>query len=276
MKKLLLLFFFIIYTIGVQSLYAGTKNIVYVYKDDGVSNESLVQTTTTLRNLVGNKFKIKTIDAKDIREGSWIKRTVLFVMPGGADVPYTKKLDGLGNKQIKQYVEQGGSFLGICAGSYYASSYVEFDKGGPLEVLGSRELKFFQGKSIGPILAQYDYKTQSGSRAATISTIFDEVPQTVVYYNGGGYFKDANKFVNTRVIATYENDLPAIINISYGQGKVILSGVHFEYDVSLLDRNDKYIQMLISHLAEADESREILLNKVLELLGIFVNKRNIE
>ena len=96
-------------------------------------------------------YGIKTINAKNVIEGKWTKKAVLFIMPGGADLPYLKKLNGPGNKIIKDFVTHGGAYLGICAGSYYGASYVEFDKGGKLEVLGNRELAFFEGKAIGPL-----------------------------------------------------------------------------------------------------------------------------
>ena len=54
-----------------------------------------------------------------------------------------------GNERIREYVSKGGKYLGICAGGYYASSYVEFEKSTTLEVLGDRELSFFPGKAIG-------------------------------------------------------------------------------------------------------------------------------
>lgn len=47
------------------------------------------------------------------------------------------------------YVQSGGSYLGLCAGAYYASSQVEFEPGSTLEVVGDRELDFFPGTARG-------------------------------------------------------------------------------------------------------------------------------
>ena len=65
---------------------------------------------------------------------------------------------------IKDYVTGGGSYLGICAGAYYGASYIEFNKGGELEVIGARELEFFDGKAIGPAIAEYSTENKSGAR----------------------------------------------------------------------------------------------------------------
>lgn len=268
MKKLIIFIVFSFFALYSSLLSAYEKNTIYVYNDLGVSEESLTHTISKFNEKMDKKLSIKKLTAQEVIKGDWTKNAILFVMPGGADLPYVEKLNGKGNRVIKKYVNSGGSFLGICAGSYYASSYVEFDKNGELEVLGDRELKFFTGKAIGPILASYDYKTSSGSRAARIKTIFNNVPNVRVYYNGGGYFENASNAPNTQVIATYENNLPAIILIAYGKGKVLLSGVHFEYEPSLLDSNDPYLKEIIPALDKSRSSRDILFNQLIETIGV--------
>lgn len=247
--------------------FSKERDTVYVYQDEGVSKDSSKQTILSFQRLI-KKYAVTTINAQKVKEGVWTKNAILFVMPGGADLPYVRKLNGKGNEVIKKYVTNGGSFLGICAGAYYGSSYVEFDKNGPLEVLGSRELSFFKGGAIGPILAPYDYKTQSGSRAATIHTTLPDVTKTIVFYNGGGFFKNAEQYPNTKVIATYENNLPAIILINYGKGKVLLSGVHFEYAPSLLNSKDQHIQKIIEPLSKGNDLRKVLFENLMKLIGV--------
>lgn len=265
MKNLVTAIIAIIWTFGIATAYAD-NNTIYIYNDEGVGPGSLAQTLSTFKN-VQNKYAVKTLNTEQVKTGTWTQNAILFIMPGGADLPYVKKLNGQGNQIIKQYVKNGGSFLGICAGSYYGSSFVEFDKNGSLEVLGSRELGFFTGKAIGPILAPYDYMTESGTRAAKVHTIWDDVKDTVVFYNGGGFFEHAEKAPNTKVIGTYENNLPAIILINYDQGKVVLSGVHFEYNPSSLDSENPYMQKILPSLNAHNESRKILINHLLETLG---------
>jgi biotin--protein ligase len=266
MQRLLITFYFVFSVLIAPAAFSQERDTVYVYQDEGVSEESLKQTILTFQRLI-KKYAVTTINAQKVKEGVWTKNAILFVMPGGADLPYVKKLNGKGNEVIKKYVTNGGSFLGICAGSYYGSSYVEFDKNGPLEVLGNRELGFFRGSAIGPILAPYDYKTQSGSRAATINTTLPNVRETTVFYNGGGFFENAEQYPNTKVIGTYDNDLPAIILINYGTGKVLLSGVHFEYDPSLLNSKNQHIQKIIESLREGNELREVLFEDLMTLIG---------
>ena len=272
MSKVVLSFFsLLIGCLAIHLVSRTLKNEIYIYDDSGVGIESMHQLIKMLSEVLGNSYSIKKIDAKSVIKGEWTKRARIFVMPGGADLPYLRKLGGLGNKVIKEFVANGGSYLGICAGSYYASSYVEFDKDGPLEVTGSRELNFFAGKAIGPILATYDYSSRKGVRAAKISTSFTDAPNLSVYYNGGGYFADADLFANTKVLAVYESGLPAIIKTNYGKGIAILSGVHFEYNPSSLDLDDEYLHNIAPVLHKSERQRLIL---IMHLLKILLNKED--
>lgn len=266
-KIILIAIYFTICAFTQKNAFAEDRNIIYVYSDEGVSDESLTHTMSTFKTIL-RKYDVKTIDAQQVKNGLWSKNAALFVMPGGADSPYAKKLNGYGNNIIKKYVMDGGAFLGICAGAYYGSSYVEFDKNGSLEILGNRELVFFRGKSIGPVLAPYDYKTQSGSRAAKIHVILDNPLDVLVFYNGGGFFEDAEQYSNTKVIGIYENNLPAIILVHYGKGRVLLSGVHFEYDPFLLSDNDQHIKKIIDPLNKYNDSRKELFNYLMKIIGI--------
>ena len=78
--------------------------------------------------------------------GGWQKTTALLIIGGGYDLGYINALKSEGTAMIRKYVEDGGSYLGICAGGYFGCNYIEFDKGGPLEVCGKRELGFYSGQ----------------------------------------------------------------------------------------------------------------------------------
>jgi len=190
-------------------------------------------------------------------------------MPGGADLPYCQYLNGQGNQKIADFVAKGGGYLGICAGAYYAGNFVEFAEGTEMEVVGARELSFFPGIVRGPMLAPYDYATNSGCRAAKVKWCGDATFYTT-YFNGGGYFVDAGRNPNVTVLANYceGNDLPAIIECKVRSGKAILSGVHIEYDPFQLDATDPYYALIIPTLSEADEQRRELFAR---LLGRLLN-----
>jgi glutamine amidotransferase-like uncharacterized protein len=236
----------------------------YIYNDLGVSAEALRNTIYLMEDIEGSDVTI--INHQDIISGTWTNDASLLIMPGGADLGYAEKLNGKGNAVIKRYVEGGGAYLGICAGAYYASQFVEFDMGGEQEVSGHRELAFFPGKAVGPHLAKYDYLSHSGARLAqlTLNSKFSD-NNAVVYYNGGSYFAEAETAANTQVLAWYKTNHAAIIRVQVGQGQAILSGVHFEYAPELLDNSDEYLAPLIPELLKTNSTRQRLAQQIIHI-----------
>jgi glutamine amidotransferase-like uncharacterized protein len=231
------------------------KEIV-VYSDSGASRRCVRSTIDILNKFVGNNYIIRDIKAEEVISGSWLASTALFVMPGGADIPYTQKLNGQGNDNISEFVNNGGAYLGICAGSYYGGNAIEFDKGGKLEVIGERELGFFPGPVVGP-LVPYDYLSNSGTRALSID--YKDYSPLKLYYQGGGYFPDAQSYQNVKVLATYQqNNEAAIIRIDQGLGQVVLSGIHFEYSESSLLVDDIYEAPLIAEIYATYDLRQAM------------------
>ena len=163
------------------------------------------------------KYIVDTIEAEDIVSKDWEDNTVMLVFPGGADSYYrvglflkshmqrklSSALGNGGNKRIRAFIENGGNYLGICAGGYYGTSKVEFDLHGPLEVNEERELKLFKGRAIGPAPKRSPYTSESGQYA--VPFVFNEMTlvrfrrqievqegevqrKGISYYKGGPYF----------------------------------------------------------------------------------------
>lgn len=184
----------------------AAKNVL-VYADKGAGIRSVVTTIQALqRNL--HSVEVKPILASEVVQGSWKDSSVLLVMPGGADLPYCKALNGAGNEHIRgtllqffqsnaehpniveqhsmaqatpsflrvhgnllqvcmcsaDFIEQGGAYLGLCAGAYYAAGYVCFGRGTPLHVEGQRELELFPGTALGSVAPAFDYASEAGAQ----------------------------------------------------------------------------------------------------------------
>lgn len=200
---------------------------VYLYCGKGVGYQSLVETSLWLEKWA----PIEWIDAKEVMEGAWVKDASLFVMPGGADLPYCRALNGAGNRMISTFVEQGGGYLGICAGSYYAGRTVEFGQGTDLQVMGERELAFFPGIVQGPTFSPFSYDNRLGAREVALSLSFAK-EEAICFYHGGGHFCEAETKPYTEVLARYiETGTAAVVICKVGRGQAILSGVHLETDI---------------------------------------------
>lgn len=184
-------------------------------------------------------YTVEMTDATAIRRGVLQERCQLLVLPGGRDLPYCSRLSGTGNKNIRDFVRRGGSYLGLCAGGYYGASYVKFAVGDPvLEVMGSRELKFYPGVAWGPTFPGFCYDSNAGALAVPISLQpaakllgklchFKDSSPLFMHYNGGGHFCDSERVdmhnnedeafpTNIQVLATYDTSFDGVISQADG------------------------------------------------------------
>ncbi len=169
----------------------------------------------------------------------WEESTALLIMPGGRDKPYVSSLYPKGTTKITNYVLNGGKYMGICAGAYFACSEIEFELDRPdYAVKEPRYLKFLDCLAKGSVTANFSYDDTGGS---VLPITYMDV-KTAMYAKGGCSFhpKDTE---NISIIAKYENGNVAILQKSVGLGKIILSGPHFEVGT-------KCIQDEIQHFAE--------------------------
>ncbi|KAF9168990.1 biotin holocarboxylase synthetase [Mortierella sp. AD011] len=259
---------------------------VIVYSGEGTSRISLAHTVRSLRALVGQHYDVMKIDAKGLLTEPWEESTALLVIPGGRDIPYTNDLNGAVNDKIRAYVEAGGRFWGICAGAYFASDRIVFEVGTPLEVQGSRELKFFKGECRGVVYPGFVYDSEQGANAVEIQLNKGALAhgeklgfeKTRVYFNGGGCFVDAEKYPDTQVLAWYNDNggdgvdrKPAMVACRVGQGLALLTGVHPEYDPAHLDAgNPEYgpSPNVVTKLLESDQERTLVLRSLITTLGL--------
>ncbi|CAK9784004.1 biotin-ligase [Cutaneotrichosporon oleaginosum] len=214
---------------------APTAHQVLVYSGPGVSPLSLSHTLLTLSLLLIPHYTVQPVSASLLASEPWEQHCALLVIPGGRDLPYVDELSSKtkATTRIAEYVREGGRYLGLCAGAYFAAAEVQFDVGGPKEVTGKRTLAFFPGACAGPTHPGFDYGSESGSKA--VSLITRDKVLDLIYYNGGGHFVMPAKVpAEVEVVARYaEPPSPdadvAAVQITRGKGKALLLSVHPEY-----------------------------------------------
>jgi biotin--protein ligase len=119
-----------------------TAHQVLVYSGPGVSPLSLSYTLLTLSLLLNPHYTVQPVTPEVLAQQPWEPACALLVIPGGRDLPYVEELTTKTRvtKRIRDFVEEGGRYLGICAGAYFGAEEVRFDVGGGLEVAGKRDL----------------------------------------------------------------------------------------------------------------------------------------
>ncbi len=207
------------------------EQTIVIYNDEGVGAFGL----KCLQKFFAED-DVWLCNADAVIDGRVLEMADIFVMPGGADLPYCKKLNGQGNENIRNFVETGGTYLGVCAGAYYACREIAFHKGRPDEICGPRELTFVDALAVGslPDLAPYYDLTLHSASIANI--VLNDQTTRQVFYHGGCMFKPGNA-PSLNLLARYA-DLPdkpaAVVETIVGEGKAILSGVHFEMTPNIL------------------------------------------
>ncbi len=190
------------------------RSKVFLYQDyvhnNGVLHKRLCETY--------GPDNVRFCDADDIINGILDTSVFLFVMPGGADLYYCEKLNGEGNTKIKAYVEQGGNYLGICAGAYYAAREIDWNKG---EIAGSRELAFADAKATGPVYEFLEDNDINKSWQNIVDVTIDGEIYPALY--------DAGPIFEGPGFATYSSGQTAITKATIGKGIVILSSPHIEF-----------------------------------------------
>ncbi|KAK2597909.1 hypothetical protein N8I77_012661 [Diaporthe amygdali] len=266
---------------------------VLVYTGTGTTVASVRQCIYTLRRLLSPNYAVIALTESALLKEPWPPTAALLVIPGGADLNYCRVLNGPGNKIITDFVRRGGAYLGFCAGGYYGCGRCEFEVGHPdraMEVIGSRELKFFPGTCRGGAFKGFKYASESGARSVRVRVDKDalagagESPETFrSYYNGGGVFVDASKMKDDgiEVLASYEDDLDvdggegnaAVVYCKVGNGGVVLTGPHPEFAAVNLEPHPDIegYDELIKSLAEDDDHRTNFLKACLTKLGLKVS-----
>ena len=102
---------------------------VLVYAGGGSTTSSVRHAVWSLRRLLGPNYAVLTVTGDQILKEPWMPSCALLVMPGGADLGYARTLNGEGNRRIKLYVQNGGKYLGLCAGGYYGCARCEWEVG---------------------------------------------------------------------------------------------------------------------------------------------------
>lgn len=196
--------------------------MIFIYQDYVHNNGALFK---AMSHHFGNE-QVASCDANDIKNGILSLETKAFIMPGGASRYVSAKLDGTGNQAIKDYVANGGLYIGICAGAYYACQRTEWhpDTGPAFSV--ENQLAFFPGVAKGPI-GQF--------AAADVVPLVTSTGETrhAFYWQGPAFESNQQNF---STLARYTDpDIPAVVSGIFGKGCYLLFSPHLEIDNEQLD-----------------------------------------
>lgn len=158
------------------------------------------------------KFRIKYIEKKDIVPSSFAGVS-LYVQPGGdTSVAKADKLLGSAAQQvIKNYVKQGGHYLGICQGAYLAGT----DPG----------MGMLSPGNTGQYIETKGASTHSEDD--TVIPIKWGTKKIYMYFQDGAYIIPS-KARGEKILARYTNGKVAALTKPFGKGRIGVIGPHPE------------------------------------------------
>lgn len=170
----------------------------------------------------------------------------VILIPGGYAWYYNYWISKTGKERVRNFVNKGGGYFGICAGAYFAVDRVVWGRRIYDDIVGFNaygeltgyDLDLFSGTGTGDEDKIADYYAGNWSMLAfdfgnenTVLSNYKKVPYSEdIIYLGGPYFT-ADAGASVSVLATYSyNGQPGIVSFQYGSGRVVLSGPHPEIE----------------------------------------------
>lgn len=156
-----------------------------------------VQSSNGIMKALGNKYTFKIFSKNELEE-NFFDNVDMIIVPGGfGDSDSYKNLFKRNAKRIKKFVKQGGKYLGICMGGYWAGKHY-------LNILDNLDT------------VQYIRRPRTDTRrphAKNIQINWQGVDTKMFFYDGCAVVGDGDY----ETIATYTNGDPmAIIQNNIG------------------------------------------------------------
>ncbi|HXH73524.1 MAG TPA: BPL-N domain-containing protein [Bacteriovoracaceae bacterium] len=136
----------------------------------------------------------------------------VWIQPGGYAVEQSESMGLQMMEDVKNFVREGGGFVGFCAGAFIATAEIGTS--------GKKGYGMIPGKTKG-------YRAVKNPNVETMT--FGEIKREL-YWEGGPYFILTEKNLrNSEIMGRYEsNNLPVFVRAPYGKGRAYVTGAHPE------------------------------------------------
>ncbi len=246
---------------------------ITVYTGPSVSTGALIpRLRESFRGAAIHQTRAGDIDKPDTLDSD----TLAFFLPGivGEDSPYNRDPGQKGNEAIRRYVEDGGVFVGICAGAYYSCREIVYNPPWRREPkTGKPGLDFFNALAKGPLPGlgmRNGAEWFSGCRVASLS-YKDKTKQVGVAYGNGPAMFPFDAESGIEIIARYEDmpDRPIAIAIKkIGKGLAIFMGAlpYIGYDAQYDATKIAPLKRLMEELKPHEKGRAELWDAIVSLV----------
>ncbi|HEX4574105.1 MAG TPA: BPL-N domain-containing protein [Gemmatimonadales bacterium] len=196
---------------GSTPLTSGHVAPVLLFNGTGTSPHDVAAVETILNS---NHLDYATVNSSQLNEmgESQLGRYRLLIIPGGDFVEIGKSLTSNTTANIRSAVHNGVNYLGICGGGFLAGNFgSDYNS---LNLTSGVKFGFYSAEGLG-------------FRKAAVAIASAGAPTLDQYWEDGPQFTGWGA-----VVGKYPDGTPAIVEGTFGDGWVILSGVHPEAPAS--------------------------------------------
>ena len=190
---------------------AQAQPLALIYRGDGAC-WPCINGAAKMADMAG--FDVQFVDS-DLADFSVFEKAKLWIQPGGHSVTAAKAMGTALVSAVRQFVEQGGGYVGFCAGGFLAT-----------QTIGTSG---YPGFGIIPGSTRYHIKEDDA--AYQMQKVRTSDGERWVFFAGGPQFvvsEEELSAVQGRVTARMEDGQVVSIEAHYGKGKVAVSGFHPE------------------------------------------------
>ena len=145
----------------------------------------------------------------DAEKKAFFDQVAVWIQPGGTSTTVLNNMSATEAEALKNFVNQGGGYVGFCAGAFSATQKVGTSSVDGFDLFPGRTVLYSNPTSAGIIDVQWEGKTRN------------------IYWEGGPYITDLPAGL-AEPIAYYPTGQIAAARSLYGKGKVFITGFHPE------------------------------------------------
>ncbi len=206
---------------------------IAIYDGPGSGEKGIVTVTARAQQLPGAKvtaLKAEEVGTRDLSEFD------VIMFSGGSGSAQAKAIGEAGRKNVREFVERGGGYLGICAGAYLACA--GFDWG--LGILNAKTVsqKWQRGRGMMRIELTDEGRGVFGTVQGPFTIRYTNGPiikplgrEGLPPYRVAAWFR--TEVANNGTPVGVMIDSPAVVFATFGQGRVLTISPHSEDTLGL-------------------------------------------
>ena len=224
----------ILQTVPLQLPTSNAAIKVLIFDAPGICRDSIDGLRRDLHSYLSPNYWIGVVDQTELRSGKWAHTYACLALPHCSDAGAYQRLsqDAEAIRQIRDFVQNGGSFLGIGGGAFFASeksNWIGHTK-------WTTTLALWPGISNGPCLPGV------GAHVHDFDLVDSDYDyRCYLFWEDGGEFIGGT---STSALARYnDNKSVAGIRHVFGKGNVVLWHARLEYALTEKVLRDSGMQL---------------------------------